>query len=185
MRNRREIVSATRTALVAFFCILFPVTAHAWVADSTNAGFEVRDTTMVSAKPDDVFGALVHRIGEWWDPEHTFSGDARNLSLDPVPGGCFCEKLPDGGGVRHMTVVYVSPGKALRLNGALGPLQAGGLSGSMTWTLKPQGESTQLAIEYSVGGYFRGGIARLAPVVDGVLRAQLTRLKSYTETGRP
>jgi hypothetical protein len=55
-------------------------------------------------------------------PSHTFSGNAHNLSIEEKAMGCFCEKLPDGGGVSHMEVVYFAPGKTLRLSGALGPL---------------------------------------------------------------
>ena len=52
--------------------------------------------------------------------------DAKNLSIDARPGGCFCEKLPNGGGVEHARVVYVAPREVLRLSGALGPLQGVG-----------------------------------------------------------
>jgi hypothetical protein len=34
-------------------------------------------------------------------------------------------------------------------------------------------------------GYRPGGLAELAAPVDGVLRAQLLRLKSFVETGKP
>ena len=47
---------------------------------------------------------------------------AANLSLDAAPGGCFCERLPNGGGVEHMRVTYVEPGKRIVLTGSLGPL---------------------------------------------------------------
>jgi hypothetical protein len=36
------------------------------------------------------------------------------------------------GGVRHMQVVYVDPGKTLRMIGGLGPLQSMAATGSMT-----------------------------------------------------
>ncbi len=29
--------------------------------------------------------------------------------------GCFCERLPNQGGVRHMEVVYLDPGKVLAM----------------------------------------------------------------------
>ena len=38
-------------------------------------------------------------------------------------GGCFCERLKDGGSVQLLQVVYAAPGEGLRLRGALGPLQ--------------------------------------------------------------
>lgn len=159
--------------------------APAAVVDSTRAGFLVRSEAVVHAAPDSVYRALTGRIGAWWDPEHTFSGEARNLSLDAKPGGCFCETLPQGGGVRHLTVVFASPGRRLRLTGALGPLQGAGVAGSLTWSLTPAPAGTKVELEYSVGGYFPGGLAALAPLVDVVLGGQLARLKRFVETGRP
>ena len=49
--------------------------------------------------------------------------------------GCWCEKLPNGGGVRHMQVVNVMPGKMLVMTGGLGPLQSMAATGSMSFKL--------------------------------------------------
>jgi hypothetical protein len=157
----------------------------ATVVDSTQAGFLVHSEAVVSAAPDSVYRALVGRVGAWWDAGHTFSGDSRNLSLDATPGGCFCESLPQGGGVRHLTVVFASPGRVLRLVGALGPLQGAGVAGSLTWNLTPVLEGTKVGLDYSAGGYLTGGLAALAPAVDAVMEGQLSRLKRFVETGRP
>ena len=159
--------------------------SRAEVVDSSAAGLQVRNEAVVRAAPAAVYRALVDRIGDWWDPEHTFSGNARNLSLKAEPGGCFCERLPGGGGARHLVVVYASPGKELRLAGALGPLQTGGVAGSMVWKLSQAEAGTKVELSYSVGGYFPGGLARMAPPVDAVLGSQLARLKRYVETGSP
>ncbi len=132
-----------------------------------------------------VYSGLTQSVGDWWDPAHTFSHEAHNLTMDAKPGGCFCERLPDGGGVQHMTVVYASPGKLLRLSGAMGPLQEAGLAGTLTWTLSPSADGTTVEMTYSVGGFRAGGLRDLAPAVDGVLRGQLARLKAFVETGRP
>jgi hypothetical protein len=59
---------------------------------------------------------------------HTFSRNAANLSLELHAGGCFCERLKNDGSVQHMQVVYVAPGEALRLRGALDPLQIEGVA---------------------------------------------------------
>ena len=159
--------------------------ARAAVVDSTQAGFLVRCEAVFQAAPDSVYRALTGRIGAWWDPEHTFSGDSRNLSLDATPGGCFCESLPQGGGVRHLTVVFAAPGRLLRLTGGLGPLQGAGVAGSMTWRLTPVPDGTKVGLEYSVGGYLAGGLPGLAPTVDAVLAEQFARLKRFVEMGRP
>jgi hypothetical protein len=161
-----------------------PGLARGEVVDVSTAGFLVRDTALVRVAPATVYESI-KRVGSWWDPDHTWSGDSRNLSLNAEPGGCFCERLPGGGGVRHMTVVFAAPGKTLRLAGALGPLQQSGLAGSMTWSLSPAAGGTAIEMTYSVGGYFRGGFQEIAPIVDEVLGGQFRRLQSYVETGKP
>ena len=156
--------------------------AVAAVVDSGPAGFLVRHEAGIAAPPARVWDALVD-VARWWSPDHTWSGDAANLSLDPAPGGCFCEKLPAGGGVRHLTVVYAAPRSLLRLTGALGPLQGAGVAGSLTFALKATPAGTQLTLDYSVGGYWPGGLATMAEPVDGMLGAQFARLKALVETG--
>ncbi len=95
------------------------------VADSASNGFTLKTTIQIQAPPDTVYRRLI-QVGDWWDPAHTFSGDAKNLSIDEKPTGCFCEKLANGGGVRHLEVVFLAPGKRLVLSGGLGPLQSMG-----------------------------------------------------------
>src|SRR5262245_43003616 len=104
--------------------------ANATVADRSPQGFTVRHTLEIAAAPARVY-AVVTEIGKWWNPEHSYTGNAAALSLSTTSGGCFCETLPGGGHVRHLTVLYVDPGKALRLSGGLGPLQPLGVAGSL------------------------------------------------------
>jgi uncharacterized protein YndB with AHSA1/START domain len=155
------------------------------VIESTAAGFLVRNTATINAPPAKVYAALTNGVGDWWDPAHTFSHDAHNLSVDAKPGGCFCERLPDGGGVQHMSVVYASPGKLLRLTGAIGPLQESALTGTMTWNLLQADGGTTVELIYTIGGFRAGGFRDMSTVVDGVLRGQLARLKALVEIGRP
>ena len=173
------------TALIFFLAVLFPPDEKAGVLENSASGFLVKNEVRVFGVPDSVYRALARQIGGWWDPEHTYSGDSRNLTLDARPGGCFCEALPEGGGVRHMEVEFASPGRMLRMTGALGPLQGSSLVGGMTWNLQENGDSTAVTLTYSVGGYFQGDLREFAPLVDSVLRSQLLRLKAYVETGKP
>jgi uncharacterized protein YndB with AHSA1/START domain len=166
-------------------CAMLAAPARGELIESTAAGFSARNVATINAPPATVYAALTDKVGGWWDPAHTFSHDARNLSVDAKPGGCFCERLPDGGGVQHMSVVYASPGKLLRLTGAIGPLQEAALVGTMTWKLAPAGGGTTVELIYTVGGFRPGGFRDLPMVVDGVLRGQLARLKAFIETGRP
>src|SRR5262249_55796148 len=166
-------------------CAMLAAPAHGEVTESTAAGFSVRNAAAIKASPAEVYAALTDKVGGWWDPAHTFSQDAHNLSLDANPGGAFCERLPAGGGVQHRGVVYASPGKLLRLTGAIGPLQEAALAATMTWNLTRAGDATTVELIYTVGGFRLGGFRDLPTVVDGVLRGQLMRLKAFVETGRP
>jgi uncharacterized protein YndB with AHSA1/START domain len=154
---------------------MLAVTAGAEVVDKSASGFFVSNTASVAAKPAAVYAALTEP-SKWWEAEHTWSGEAKNLSLVAKAGGCFCERLTTGGEVQHMTVIYADPGKLLRMSGALGPMQSSGVVGTLTFELKPMGEGTQITMSYSAGGYFQGGMAALAAPVDQVLGAQLAGL---------
>jgi uncharacterized protein YndB with AHSA1/START domain len=171
-------------SLAAVIFLLAPAWATAEVADQSANGFTVKTTLNIEASPGDVYRKIVRNVGDWWDSSHTFSQNAHNLTIDEKPGGCFCEKLPDGGGVRHMEVINFAPGKLLVLSGALGPLQSLAATGSMTIKLSPADKGTKLEVSYAIVGYMPGGMNTLAAPVDGVLRGLFTRLKSYCETGQ-
>ena len=157
--------------------------ARAEVVDAQPNGFEVKRTAVLNAPADKVYAAL-SQPSQWWNKDHTWSGSAANLSLAPMAGGCFCEKLPKGGSVMHMTVVYAQPGEGLRLSGALGPLQMSGATGHLGWSLAEKDGKTTLTQIYDVGGYMTGGLDKIAPVVDRVLSEQFDRLTAYVETGK-
>ncbi len=154
-------------------------------AQVTSTGFLVNHEERIDATPRRVYDALVGQVGMWWNPDHTISGDSRNLSIEARPGGCFCERLPGGGGHEHLRVVHVARGEMLRLSGALGPLQASGVAGSLTWTLTPSSGGTVVRLSYSVGGFLEGGFEKVAPAVGAVLAEQVRRLKQFVETGKP
>lgn len=164
--------------------VLSGITAQSAPQVSQN-GFLVKFEVSVNAPAAKVYDALIGQIGSWWDSQHTYSGDAKNLSIDARPGGCFCEKLSNGGGIEHARVIYVSPPEVLRLSGALGPLQASGVAGTLTWKLTSGGDNTRIQLTYSVGGFIDGGFEKMAPLVENVLRQQLDRLKQFAETGKP
>ncbi len=156
--------------------------ANAAVTDKSAAGFEVVETATVAAPPAKVWAALL-TPGAWWSSQHSWSGDAKNLSLD-LASGCFCERLPHGS-VRHMTVVFNDGASTLRMFGALGPLQMTGAAGHLSFTLKANGAGTDVTATYDVGGYVKGGIESWSAPVDRVLGEQVSRLKAFLETGKP
>lgn len=157
--------------------------ASADVVDAGPSGFTVRTVVEIAAPAASVYTTLTTRVGDWWNPAHSWSGDARNLSIDARPGGCLCERLPGGpgNGVQHMTVISADAGKMLRLSGGLGPLQAMAVSAVWNWTLKEANGVTTVEATYAVGGYAKDGLAALAAIVDQVTGEQVKRLKSYVE----
>jgi Polyketide cyclase / dehydrase and lipid transport len=165
--------------LPAALALMLGPLAAAKVVDVQANGFEVTDTVEIKAPPAKVWATLTH-VGAWWNPDHTYSGSARNLTLEPVVGGCFCEIWAEGS-ARHMTVVFVMTGKMLRLEGPLGPLQALGATGHLTWTLKSGPDSTIVEQTYIAGGYYPKGWQDMAPAVDRVLSEQAARLKAAAE----
>ncbi|MFZ6758243.1 hypothetical protein ACO0K9_13620 [Undibacterium sp. Ji50W] len=192
-------------SVIFAFCALFFVTApiQAEVVNVSPNGFLIRHEVQLNVPAEQAYELMVNQVSLWWNPSHTYSQNAKNLSIDARPGGCFCEKLPNGGGVQHLSVVFVAPGKTLRMTGALGPMQGSGLAGSMTWdfsAIKPAkaiaGAATEasadtskavskLVLTYSVGGYMLGGFDKMAPGADGMLAEQVGRYKNLVNTGKP
>jgi uncharacterized protein YndB with AHSA1/START domain len=170
--------------LVLAFLALSSLAARGDVVDRSPSGFTVKTTVTVAAAPQRVYQDLLN-VGAWWDKAHTYSGDAKNMTLAVQPGGCFCEKYA-GGAIEHGRVVNVSPDKLLRLTGALGPLQEMAVTGTMTWAIEPakQGSGSTLTMTYAAGGYGPGGLDKLADIVDMVLAQQVKLLKAQAETSR-
>ncbi len=164
---------------------LAPNRAKSEVADASANGFTVKITLHVHAAPEDVYRRLIQNVGDWWNSEHTYSGNAHNLSIEAKAMGCFCEKLPNEGSVRHMEVIMLAPGKALGLIGALGPLQSIAAAGNMAIHFSAAEGGTKLDVTYAVTGYLPAGMNTWAAPVDSVLTEQFTRLKNYIERGSP
>jgi uncharacterized protein YndB with AHSA1/START domain len=159
--------------------------AHAAIADQQPNGFAVEETAHIAAAPDAVYAALIHPE-KWWNPQHTFSQNAANLSLDAKAGGCLCETLPGGGSVQHLTVVYADPvHTTLRLRGPMGPFQGLGVDSALTFSLKAENGGTALVLDNNVGGYVKGGWGKLPAAADAMLTDLVAHLKAYAETGRP
>jgi uncharacterized protein YndB with AHSA1/START domain len=163
--------------------LLAATPATAEVVSASPNGFEVRETVTLVVPADAAFASFSD-IAAWWDPEHTYSGDSRNLSLNLNPGGCFCERFAKGGGIEHMHVTYLEPGKRIVFTGALGPLLYEATSGVMNVEIKTAAGGSQLTLDYRAAGFFNGGAEKLAPQVDEVLAGQLKRLRTYS-AGRP
>lgn len=165
-------------------CLLF--TASSTFAETTprEGGFTVSNSVEVAAPPAQVWAAL-EQPGRWWDSNHSWSGDAANMTLEARAGGCFCEALAEGGSAMHGTVIFAQPNRTLRMAALLGTLMSLGGSAVLTWSIAPMGEGSRVTFEYVAGGLPGETGQALALPVDGVIRQQLERLERYVETGRP
>ena len=152
--------------------------AAAEVVSAGPNGFHVRQSVQIVVPTDTAYAGF-GRVGSWWNKEHTYSGDSANLSMALNPGGCFCERLPNGGGIEHMRVAFVDPGKRVVLTGSLGPLLFEATSGVMDMKFERTAGGSKITMDYRVAGFSNGGAEKLAPLVDGVLAEQFKRYREY------
>jgi hypothetical protein len=153
---------------------LFATGASAEVRARTDNGFTLGYERPVRAGPDTVLETVAMPSG-WWSSDHTYSGDAANIRLDMIPGGCWCEALP-GGGIKHAEVVMVWPERRMvRFDAPFGPLQGMGADAvlTMTWSDPPDGGERVLRWTFVVSG---PGTGAMADVIDGVMTEQFRRL---------
>lgn len=164
--------------------LLAAAPAQAAVKSSSPNAFEIEHRVQLVVPPEVAYRAL-GQVSSWWSPDHTYSGDASRLSLDLRAGGCFCERLDNGGGVEHMRAAYVEPGKRVVLTGSLGPLLYEATAGVMDWRVEKIAGGSALVMNYRAAGFANGNAAKLAPAVDQVLGEQMKRLRVFaTESNK-
>ena len=173
MRKPLQLLAVCLAASVAV-----PVSAE--VTHSSDAGFATSDSVIVGATPQQVWARLIDPA-QYWNPEHSWTLDSANFTLEPQAGGCFCEVIPANGGngvgsVEHARVIYAAPGQMLRMRGSLGPLQSEALTGVLTVKLEGEGTATKITWEYVVSGFARYPLRDIAAAVDSVQTEQLKRL---------
>ena len=162
--------------LIALSLLASPVAAE--VVSAGPNGFHVRQSVQIVVPTDTAYSGF-GRVASWWNKEHTYSGDSANLSMALNPGGCFCERLPNGGGIEHMRVSYLDPGKRIVLTGSLGPLLYEATSGVMDMKFDRTAGGSKITMDYKVAGFANGGADKLAPLVDSVLAEQFRRYREY------
>ena len=151
------------------------------VKKSAADGFHVAISVEVKLGREAAYKAFVSDFAKWWDGSHSYSNDARNLSLD-LKRKCMFERLEKGGFVRHMEIVFHQPGKMLRMTGGLGPLQGMGARGAMNITFSESGGKTIVRLNYIVTGASFQKLDSVAKPVDSVLTGQLARFKKYCDS---
>ena len=171
-----------RSILLVAWLLVFSQAAHGELTAVGEGGFAVRHSVTVQAAHARVFQTMVGDISAWWLKDHTWSGNAANLSIEQRAGGCFCEQLPEGGSVEHMRVIFIRPGSLVRLQGGLGPLQDMGLNGALSWKVSAvEGGGSRIEWSYNVHGFVEGGFKESATAVERVLGQQLASLAAELE----
>jgi hypothetical protein len=162
--------------------------AFAEVKSASEAGFNVIHIATVDAAPDAIWKRLL-APKDYWNKAHSWSGSSAGFYIDAQANGCFCElfqepdangKLKTVGSVEHMRVIFAQPGKVLRMQGALGPLQSEAVIGTLTVAIDPNknGIGTKVSFSYVVGGFMRYKVSDIAPAVDKVLGEQFKNMLS-------
>lgn len=165
---------------LALLTMLVATPAMADVKSATDGGFEIVTVETAKTTPAAAYDAL-RTPAAWWNGAHSYSGDAKNMTIDARAGGCFCERTPGGGTIEHGRVIYAQPGKLLRFTGGLGPLQSEAITATMTWTIEPAPGGAKITQRYVASGYMPGGLKAIARAVDTVLTEQAGRLKAYLD----
>jgi len=164
--------------LVIGSALLAATPASAEVVSAAPYGFEVQETVNLVVPQASAYAAF-GQIGQWWNKEHTYSGDAARMSLQLRPGGCFCEPLEGGGGIEHMRVTYLKPGEQIVLTGSLGPLLYQATTGVMDVRFERIAGGTRVTMNYRAAGFAKGDGDKMAPLVDQVLADQMKRYRTF------
>ena len=162
--------------------LLLPFSSIAKVVDSAAHGFQIEIESQVNTDKATAYQQFLN-VGQWWNADHTWFGQANNLTISLKVDGCFCELAGDKQ-AEHMTVSYIDPNNEIRMVGGLGPLQMMGVTGGMSWKFDAIDAShTKITFHYQVSGYLKGGLIKLAPIVNKVQQRQISRLTSLLNTG--
>jgi hypothetical protein len=175
-----------RAILIVGSLAAFSSPAVAEVKATSDTGFNIVHINSVAATPDEIWKRLL-APKDWWNKAHSWSGSSAGFYIDAQANGCFCElfqekdaggKLKTVGSVEHMRVIFSQPGKVLRMQGALGPLQSEAVIGTLTVAMEPAKDSqaTKVSFSYVVGGYMRYKVSEIAPAVDKVLGEQFKNM---------
>ena len=160
--------------LAAIALSLSTSAASAEVTMRDDHAFSLSFARPVTATPDEIWFAATHPR-DWWSDAHTYSGSARNIRLEPTPGGCWCEDLA-AGGVKHGEVVLAWPEqRMLRIEAPFGPLQSMAANAvlTMSWS-DPQGDAPRmLRWTFVANG---PDVGAMADAVDAVMVEQFGRL---------
>jgi len=154
--------------------ILALATAHADIVESSDSHYVLRHEATSSLTPSALWQRLIEPAS-WWHPDHTYSGDANNLSLDARAGGLWLETW-DGGSVVHGSILLLEDGQSIRLYAPFGPLQGLGVYTVWTITVSTDGSGSKVVFDETSSGPPSEDLDELAKAVDYVKTEAIMRL---------
>ncbi|HET7400209.1 MAG TPA: alpha/beta hydrolase [Usitatibacter sp.] len=154
-------------------------TAHAALSGVSPSGFVVTYKADIDVAPDVAYQAF-GQVQRWWSPQHTYSGNADNLRVRLTAGGCFCETWEQGS-VEHARVIYALRDRAVRMQGAFGPLQEMAVNAVLELRVAPRKGGSTFTMTYRVRGSPDAALDKLSAPVDGVMVEQARRLLAYVD----
>ncbi|MEO1189698.1 MAG: ATPase [Pseudomonadota bacterium] len=164
-------------SMLALMPLVFglPLAAQAEVVTASSDHFTLKLEAVSELSPDEVWARLIVPA-DWWHGDHSYSGDAANLSLEATAGGVWREDW-DGNSVWHGTVLQAQPGKVLSLSAPFGPLQGLAVQSVWTITLTPnETGGTLIRFDHVTNGTEASNLDQLAPAVDFVKSEALKSL---------
>ncbi|RBP48770.1 hypothetical protein [Arenicella xantha] len=162
-----------KQVLLIMVCV-FSVSLHAKVVSSTPSHYVLQHQAQSTLSPDQLWLRL-SQPSQWWHPDHTYSGDASNLSLDLEAGGLWREDW-NGHSVLHGMVVNFQAPELLRLEAPFGPLQGMAVKTIWTITIKPHHNGSLVIFDEISNGSDASGLDELAKAVDYVKGEAISRL---------
>ena len=167
-----------KTPFAPLLClgVLLSTPVLADVVSASDTHFVLRQEAVSPLPPAQLWQRLI-RPADWWHPDHTYSGDAANLSLTAAAGGLWREDWA-GGSVAHGEVKYVKHGEALRLEAPFGPLQALGAYAIWTITIEPGEGGSKVVFDEVATAPPGSDMAEMAKAVDYVKSEGIRRLVS-------
>lgn len=178
-KSYKSTLNRSSRALLLIFALFSSLALNAEVLNEGPNSFDLKFEVKVNAELSKL-NSTFENINLWWHPDHTYSGKSENLTLDQNKN-CFCEKLEEGGFVKHLDWVFYQPGKKARFVGGLGPLQTVPVDGVLTFDFKVAEKSTSsLMVTYSVISS-EDRLKGWSKAVDAVLGEQVKRLKNEAE----
>jgi uncharacterized protein YndB with AHSA1/START domain len=169
--------------ILVLLSALLATPASAELIHADPSSFLVKHRLVAPVGAEVAFDALLH-VERWWGGDHTWSGDAKNISIEPRVRGCWCERWPDAE-IEHGRILYIKKNSNLRLTGSLGPLQDMAVNAVLDYTLTPGKDGTQIDMMYRVTGADSSQLDGVAAIVDKVMVEQMLRLKSHLDQLAP